>query len=99
MPDVVLRILQRESGQVLLVTRVRDLVHVPINDEGYVGSVRGMAWTGWWRWDFFTGGNRSAGDGQVSLRAQFSFISEKEVVGHGLRDMGEDALIAMTTGG
>ena len=41
-PDMVLRILHRETGQVMLVSRVRSMVHLPINSEGYLESLRGQ---------------------------------------------------------
>jgi len=34
-PELVVRILRRDSGQVMLVSRVRSAVHLPINADGY----------------------------------------------------------------
>ena len=39
--DIVVRILHRESGKVMMVSHTRTTVHLPINDEGYLESLRG----------------------------------------------------------
>ncbi len=47
-PDWVVRILRRASGEVMLVSRVRAPVHIPINSDGYLESLRGSGqqWVG-----------------------------------------------------
>lgn len=98
-PDMVLRVLQRSSGQVLQVTRVRNLVHVALNDEGYLGALRGngVDWTV--DMNFFSGGNRAVGTVKSACLPQLFFISEREVLATACSDMGDDALVAMTTSG
>ncbi len=39
--DYVVRILRRDSGKVMLVSRTRAVVHLPINPEGYIENLRG----------------------------------------------------------
>src|SRR5580698_5614091 len=39
-PDLVVRILRRDSGEVMLVSRVRAAVHLPINSLGYLENLR-----------------------------------------------------------
>lgn len=60
-PDMVLRILDRASGRVMLVSRVRSAVHLPISSEGYLEALRGSAreWT--LNLNLFTGGSRLLG--------------------------------------
>lgn len=55
-PNLVIRILRRESGEVMLVSRVRTAVHLPINSTGYLENLRsrGMEWILNFR--YFTGG-------------------------------------------
>lgn len=98
-PDMVLRILQRESGQVMLVTRVRDLAHLPINGEGYLESLRGSG-TDWTvELNFFTGESRRVGTVKSTCMPELHFITEKELLAAACADMGNDALVAMSTGG
>ena len=60
-PDIVLRILRRSSGQVMLVSHVRTTVHLPINSEGYLETLRsnGRDWI--LNLNYFTGGSRILG--------------------------------------
>jgi hypothetical protein len=98
-PDLVLRIMQRNSGEVMLVTRVRSMVHVPLNDQGYLGSLRGNGMD--WRLDmnFFGGGNRLIGAVKSACMPDVSFVSASEVLAAACADSGNDALVAMTTNG
>lgn len=98
-PDLVLRILDRASGHVMLVTRIHDLVHLPINDEGYVNSRRGsdVEWTV--EMNNFTGGSHPLTSFKSACAPDLNFISQQEVLAMACADMGEDALVAMTTEG
>lgn len=98
-PDLVLRVLHRDSGQVMVVTRVRDLVHVPINSEGYLDSLRGdgVNWTV--DMNYFTGGSHPVGTVKSGCRPGLSFVSEGEVLATACADSGQQALVAMTTSG
>ena len=40
-PDLILRILRRDSGKVMLVSHLRSAVHLPINEDGYLETLRG----------------------------------------------------------
>ena len=98
-PDIVLRILNRDSNQTILVTRVRDLVHVPANDEGYLDSPRGngVDWTV--DMNFFGGGSRPIGSLKSTCMPDLSFLSEHELLAAACADLGENALVAMSTSG
>lgn len=97
--DLVLRILERESGQVVLVTRMGDLVHLPINNDGYLESQRGTGvdWTV--SLNFFGGGSRSLGAVKSVCMPDLNFVSEREFLADACADMGNNALLAMTTSG
>ena len=45
-PDLIVRILRRDSGKVMMVSHVKSAVHLPINGDGYLESLRGdgKAW-------------------------------------------------------
>jgi len=98
-PDLVLRILQRKSGQVMLVTRVHDLGHLPINNQGYLENLRGdgMDWS--LEMNFFTGGRQPMGSVKSTCMPDSQFISDDEVLTTACADLGDDALVAMTSSG
>lgn len=98
-PDLVLRILQRRSGQVLMMTRVRDLIHLPINDRGYLDTVRGDGAEWRLEMNFFTGGRQPMGTLKSTCMPDPHFISTHEVLISACGDMGDDALVAMNTSG
>ena len=98
-PDLVVRILHRETGQVLLVSRVRQLVHLPINSEGYLESLRGRAQDWVLNLNYFTGGSRVVGTVQSACAPNMDFISEQEVAVAGCDSLGSHKLLAVTTQG
>jgi len=98
-PDMVVRILHRASGEVMLVSRVHALVHLPINSEGYLEALRGRGE----RWElnlkFFTGGSRLLGSFDSACAPVPEFISEQEALVTACDDWGGHKLVAMTTAG
>lgn len=98
-PDLVLRILDRASGQVMLVTRVRDLLHLPINTEGYLQTLRGNGVDWSVVMNDFTGGSHPVGTVKSGCMPDLNFISEREVLATACADNGEDALVAMDMAG
>lgn len=98
-PDLVLRILERNSGQVLLVTRLHDLIHLPLNDQGYLQSLRGEGAEWKLEMNFFSGGSQPLGTVKSTCMPDAQFITTHELLASACGDMGDDALIAMTTSG
>ncbi len=98
-PDFVVRILHRETGQVLLVSRVRQLVHLPINSEGYLESLRGRAQDWVLNLNYFTGGSRVLGTVESACAPNMDFISEQVVAVAGCDSLGSHKLLAVTTQG
>jgi hypothetical protein len=98
-PDLVLRILQRDSGQVKLVTRVHDLGHLPINEQGYLENLRGDGKDWMLKMNFFTGGSQPMGTVKSTCMPDSQFISDHEVLITACADMSDDALVAMTSRG
>jgi hypothetical protein len=78
--EIVVRILRRETGKVMLVSRSRSSVHLPINADGYVESLRGA--DGLWvaTLDYFRGGNTILGRVESACVPNFDFISQREVL-------------------
>ncbi len=98
-PDFVVRILHRDTGQVLLVSRVRQLVHLPINSEGYLESLRGRAQDWVLNLNYFTGGSRVLGSVQSACAPNMDFISEQEIAVSGCDSLGAHKLMGVTTQG
>jgi hypothetical protein len=97
--DLVIRILRRDTGDVMLVSRVRAAVHLPINSEGYLENLRsrGMDWILNFR--YFTGGSRMLGHVESNCEPDDEFLSEQEILATTCGPSGESSLVAMTTAG
>lgn len=97
--DLAVRVLRRDSGQVMLVSRTPSTVHLPINSEGYLGSLRssGDAWM--LALNYFSGGSRILGRVDSTCSPLFDFLSEREVLVTACTDSGAGKLVAMTTDG
>ena len=98
-PDMVLRILRRDSGQVMLVSHVRSTVHLPINSEGYLESLRanGVQWLV--NLKYFSGGSRILGRVDSTCSPTLDFISQQELLVNACGSSGGHKLVAMTTNG
>ena len=98
-PDLVVRILKRASGQVMLVSRTRTAVHLPINSTGYLENLRGRGakWT--INLTYFTGGSKSLGSVETACDPDDNFLSENEFLVIGCNSEGAHRLVAMTTEG
>ncbi len=99
-PDLVVRILRRKSGEVMLVSRVRLSVHLPINADGYLESLRANGEQWLLNLHYFSGGSTVVGRVNSTCSPTFDFISQRELLvtacdGGG----GAHKLVAMTTDG
>lgn len=97
--DLVVRILRRESGEVMLVSRVRTAVHLPINSVGYLENLRsrGMEWM--LNLSYFTGGSKMLGHVESTCEPDDNFLSEQEILAIGCGPNGESDLVALTAAG
>jgi hypothetical protein len=98
-PDTVVRILRRDSGKVILVSRTRSLVDLSINSSGYVENLRGQGWT--WKLSLtsFDGGTRDLGSVDSRCDPDSDFVQEKEILVTTCDSDGGQTLVAMTTSG
>jgi hypothetical protein len=97
--DVLLRIVHRDSGQVMLATRLENGIHLPIGDHGYLESLRahGIDWQL----------NLHGFDGTVTPLARLTstcgpasdFASAQELVAWVCTALGDHRLEAMTSTG
>jgi hypothetical protein len=98
-PDLVVRILRRDSGQVMLVSRTRSAVHLPINSEGYLERLRGNSQQWVMNFNYFTGGSRMIGHVDSACSPIFDFIAESEVMVTACTAMGGSKLEAFSLDG
>ncbi|MGA7339142.1 MAG: hypothetical protein WBE72_23700 [Terracidiphilus sp.] len=98
-PDTVVRILRRDSGKVMLVSRVRSTVHLPINSDGYIEDLRGQRWQWMLNLSYFDGGSRMLGSVDSNCDPTDDFVSEQEILVTTCTPDGSDKLVAMTTAG
>lgn len=98
-PGIVLRILRRDNASVMLVSRVRTAIHLPINNDGYLEALRskGMTWV--LNLNHFTGGSTIVGSVDSLCTPIFNFISVKEFLVTACNTSGDPRLVAMTTQG
>jgi len=98
-PELVVRILRRETGEVMLVSRVRSAVHLPINNIGYVENLRGRGTEWMLNLSYFTGGTKMLGSVDTACDPDDEFLSEDEILITGCTSDGASKLVAMTTEG
>jgi hypothetical protein len=97
--DFVLRILRRASGKVMLVSRIRSTVHLPINADGYLESLRGNGQQWMLNLDYFSGGSTALGHVDSACSPVFDFVSQREALVTACDAEGGSKLVAMFTDG
>jgi len=97
--DLEVRILRRDSGQVMLVSRARSTVHLPINSDGYLESLRARGDEWLLNLNYFSGGSAILGRVESSCPPLFDFLSQREVLVTTCTSPGAGKLVAMTTEG
>ena len=97
--DIVVRILDRASGQVMLVSRVRAPVHLPINGDGYVESLPGKPREWVLSFDAFRGGSKLLGTVDSSCQPPIEFVSHDEALVNTCIFQNGRRLIALSTQG
>ena len=98
-PDFVVRILRRDSGEVMLVSRTRSTVHLPINSDGYLETLRGNGEQWLLNLKFFSGGSRILGRVDSTCPPTFDFVSQRELLATGCDVKGGSKLVALGVDG
>jgi hypothetical protein len=98
-PEFVVRILRRDSGQVMMVSRTRSTVHLPINSDGYLESLRGNGEQWLLNMKFFSGGSKALGRVDSTCAPTFDFISERELLETACDVRGGNKLVALGVDG
>ena len=97
--DMVVRILHRDSGQVMLVGHVPSIVHLAINADGYLESLRGRDARWLLNLNYFTGGSALVGKVDSTCTPALEFVSQREVLASVCNTVGDRKLVAMGTDG
>jgi hypothetical protein len=97
--DLIVRILRRDSGQVLLVSRTNTAVHLPINADGYLERLRGRGDRWLLNLKTFNGGSAVVGQVDSTSSPSFDFVSQREVLATTFTALGDRKLVAMGTDG
>jgi hypothetical protein len=97
--ELVLRVLHRESGRVLLVSRVQATVHLPINSDGYLETLRGNGEQWVLNLNYFGGGSRLLGRVDSTCSPGLDFVSQQEVLVTGCTKSEGRKLVAMDIAG
>jgi hypothetical protein len=98
-PDLVVRILRRDSGEVMLVSRVRAAVHLPINSNGYLENLRSRGTEWILNLNYYTGGSKMLGRVASTCEPDDEFLSEQEILATTCGSGGESGLVAVSTAG
>jgi hypothetical protein len=97
--DNVIRILHRDTGKVMLISRTRTQVDLPVNSAGYVENLRGQGWSWTLNLSFYGGGTKFLGSVDSHCDPSEDFVSDLEILVTACDADGGDVVVAMTTGG
>ena len=98
-PDLILRILRRDSGKVMLVSHVRSAVHLPINDDGFLETIRGNGKSWLLSLTYFQGGSTVLGSVDSVCSPVLDFVSPREFLATTCDSGGDPRVVAMTIAG
>jgi hypothetical protein len=98
-PKFVVRILRRDDGRVMFVSRTRGVVHLPINSVGYLENLRGPTddWT--LNMNYFKGGSHLLGRVNSTCAPNNEFITDQLILATGCDSSEGIKLVAITTEG
>ncbi|MGH9589128.1 MAG: hypothetical protein ACRD25_01975, partial [Terracidiphilus sp.] len=98
-PDVVLRVFRRASGDVLNVTRVRAAERISINSQGVLEALKG--YSNQWSIDLdqLTGGTKHLARVVSQCMPRLEFVSDGELLATTCKPEGGFGLVGIATGG
>jgi hypothetical protein len=98
-PELVLRILRRDSGKVMVVNRVRSQVHLPLNSNGYLEMLPGTGSNWVIELDSFDGSSKKLGEMESTCTPSEDFLSQQEFLLTTCTRTDLRGMFAMTTDG
>lgn len=96
---LVLRVLHRDSGQVMLVSRTNAAVHMALNADGYLESLRTRDDKWLLNLKYFEGEGVVMGQVDSTCAPLLEFVAPRELLAATCTDSGERKLVAMGTDG
>ena len=96
---IAVRVLQRDSGKVLLSSRARAALRLPFNSEGYLEVMRAASDRWLLQMKYFSGGSRVLGQAASGCVPSPDFLSQRELLLTSCSESGADLLTAMTLDG
>ena len=97
--DIVLRILHRASGKVMLVSRVHNIVSLPINSDGYLEVLRSNDRDWLLNLNYFSGGSKILGKVESACAPAIQFITQSEALANTCTTGGGRLMVAFSTDG
>lgn len=97
--NYVVRILRSQTGQVMLVSRSRATVHLPISPEGYLENLPGRGDQWMLNLHYYSGGSHLLGNVESFCQPNDVFISASVILATGCDHSGATRLVAITTAG
>jgi hypothetical protein len=97
--DYVVRILRHDTGRVLLVSRSRTVIHLPVNPEGYLEALQGAETSWFLDLDGFSGSNRTIGRLDSDCPPTLDFLSTTVAYASGCDTTGRGIYAAFSTSG
>jgi len=97
--DTIVRILRRDSGKVMLVSRSRAAVHLPINADGYLEALRGSGEQWVLNLNYFSGGSSILGRLDSGCAPALDFIAPHQILATACDRFGAGKLVAIATDG
>jgi len=98
-PDLVVRLLRRDSGQVILVSRTRTAIHLPLHNDGYLESLRARGNEWLVNLNSFSGKIATLGRFDSSCSPLIDVLSQQEVLLTGCAGSAAGKLLAMSIDG
>lgn len=98
-PDIVLRVFRRATGDVLSVTRVRAPEKISIDSQGFLEARQGYSNQWSINFDKLTGGTRRLARVVSQCMPRLDFVSDRELLATTCKPEGGFGLIGITTGG
>jgi hypothetical protein len=97
--DMVVRILHRNTGQVMLVGHVASAIHLSINADGYLERLQSREGKWLLNLNYFTGGSTQVGKLDSTCSPALDFIAQRAVLASTCNTVGDRKLVAITIDG
>lgn len=98
-PKFVVRIMRRDDGKVMFVSRTKSAVHLPISSVGYVENLRGTGDEWVLNMNYFKTGSHILGSVASTCAPNNTFITDQLILATGCDSSQSIRLVAITTEG